>query len=78
MLADAGCGKMPYYGMYRDLAREVIAIDWPSQPARKPARGCAVRLSEGIELADQSIDTELWKDRPARKPLWPGGSKETA
>ena len=27
-LLDHGCGKVPLYGMYRDLVTEAVCIDW--------------------------------------------------
>jgi hypothetical protein len=27
-LLDHGCGKVPLYGMYRDLVTETVCIDW--------------------------------------------------
>lgn len=28
-LLDIGCGRVPLYGMYRDLVSEVVCVDWP-------------------------------------------------
>jgi len=62
VLADVGCGKMPYYGMNRDLVREVIGIDWPSSQHESPYVDVWCDLNEGIDVADDSIDTVLCTD----------------
>jgi SAM-dependent methyltransferase len=85
-LADLGCGKMPYFGIYRDLTSEVIGVDWPSSQHESPHLDVLCDLNEAIDLPDGSVDTVLCTDvlehiyKPARlweeisRVLKPGGA----
>jgi SAM-dependent methyltransferase len=74
VLADIGCGKMPYYGIYRGFVSEVIGVDWPSSLHENPHLDVLCDLNERIDLPDETVDTVLCTDvlehiyRPAR--LW--------
>ena len=73
-LVDVGCGKMPYYGIYRDLVSEVIGVDWPASVHDSPYIDVFCDLNVEIGLGDETVDTALCTDvlehiyRPAR--LW--------
>jgi SAM-dependent methyltransferase len=73
-LADIGCGKFPYYGIYRDRTTSVAGVDWPNSLHDNPHIDHFCDLNEGIGLNDESVDTVLCTDvlehiyRPAR--LW--------
>ena len=73
-LADIGCGKFPYYGIYRNLTTSVVGIDWPNSLHDNPHVDMLCDLNEEIDLGDESVDTVLCTDvlehiyRPAR--LW--------
>jgi SAM-dependent methyltransferase len=62
VLADVGCGKMPYYGIYRDQVQDVIGIDWPSSSHDSPYVDVLCDLNERIDLSDRSVDTVLCTD----------------
>lgn len=61
-LLDAGCGDVPYYGVYRARATEVTCIDWEasSHGARHVDR--AVDLNGPLPFADAAFDTVLLAD----------------
>ena len=73
-LADIGCGKFPYYGIYRDLAASIVGVDWPNSLHDNPHVDAYCDLNEAIDMPDGSIDTVLCTDvlehiyRPER--LW--------
>ena len=52
-LADFGCGKVPFYGLYRELVDEVTCIDWPG----------SVHDNEHVDIfADLNLPTDLPKN----------------
>lgn len=73
-LVDLGCGKFPYYGIYRDRITSVIGIDWPNSLHDNPHVDRFCDLNEGIDLPDACADTVICTDvlehiyTPAR--LW--------
>jgi SAM-dependent methyltransferase len=73
-LADIGCGKFPYYGIYRNHATSVVGVDWPNSLHVNSHVDYFCDLNEGIDLPDASMDTVLCTDvlehiyRPER--LW--------
>ncbi|HEY0267328.1 MAG TPA: methyltransferase domain-containing protein [Rhizomicrobium sp.] len=73
-LVDIGCGKFPYYGIYRDRTSSVLGIDWPNSLHDNPHVDKFCDLNEGVDLPDACADTVLCTDvlehiyRPAR--LW--------
>jgi SAM-dependent methyltransferase len=58
-IADFGCGKAPYFGVYRDLATEVTCIDWPQTLHEAGHIDVYADLNEPIAVADASFDTIL-------------------
>jgi SAM-dependent methyltransferase len=61
-VADVGCGKVPLFGIYRDLASEVICIDWPGSLHKSPHLDIEADLNSGIPLPDSSVDTIIATD----------------
>lgn len=61
-LLDHGCGKVPLYGMYRDLADEVVCIDWGTSLHETSHVDHFVDLNERMPFPDQSFDTILSND----------------
>jgi|SRR5882672_1031673 len=59
ILADVGCGKVPLYGVYKDLVSEVICIDWPDTLHDSPHLDIEADLNDGLPLPDASVDTIL-------------------
>jgi len=84
-LADFGCGKVPFYGLYRDLVEQVTCIDWPSTLHESEHVDIFADLNQRTEIPDASFDTiisssvleHIWKhdvfwDEMART-ITPGG-----
>jgi len=61
-LLDCGCGDVPYYGMYRELASEVVCIDWGNSPHGRDHVDREVDLNQDLPLPDESFDTVLLAD----------------
>ena len=63
-LADVGCGNLPMYGLYRDFAAEVVAIDWENSLHKNPHLDISSDLNcvpiPGVE--SESVDTILCSD----------------
>ena len=57
-LLDLGCGKVPYYGIYRDLVRENICADWN----RNLFVNFVVDLNKSLPVANGLFDTVLCTD----------------
>jgi SAM-dependent methyltransferase len=85
VLADIGCGKAPYFGMYRDLVTKSIGVDWGSSLHVSDQVDIICDLNKGIALPNDTADTVLCTDviehlfEPARiwgeiaRILIPGG-----
>ncbi|MDF1835887.1 MAG: class I SAM-dependent methyltransferase [Alteraurantiacibacter sp. bin_em_oilr2.035] len=58
-LADIGCGKVPFYGMYRDRVEQITCIDWPQSPHETDHIDIPADLNAPTSLADASFDTIL-------------------
>lgn len=61
-LADIGCGKFPYYGIYRDRTTSVFGVDWPNSLHDNSHVDAYCDLNERIDLPDASVDTVLCTD----------------
>lgn len=57
-LLDVGCGKVPYYGIYRELISENICIDW----AENAHVDSVVDLNGKLPLPDSAFDSILCSD----------------
>ena len=62
VLADVGCGKAPYFGMYRDFVTKSIGVDWGSSLHHSDHVDIFCDLNKGIALPDDSADTVLCTD----------------
>ena len=62
ILADVGCGNVPYFGIYRDLVDDVITIDWATGIHQKQHVDIECDLNRSIALADGSVDSVLCTD----------------
>lgn len=58
-LADMGCGKVPFYGLYRDRVSHVTCIDWPQSPHEISHIDVAADLNTRLGIADAQFDTIL-------------------
>lgn len=84
-LADFGCGKVPYFGIYRGLTTQVTCIDWPGSRHETSHIDVYADLNEPTTLADASFDTilsssvleHIWRHeviwREMARTLKPGG-----
>ena len=58
-LADFGCGKAPFFGVYRDLTTQVSGIDWPQTRHEAGYIDVYADLNEPVDVPDASYDTIL-------------------
>lgn len=56
-LADFGCGKVPFYGLYRDHVDEVTCIDWPGSLHESDHIDIFADLNQPTAIAGSSFDT---------------------
>jgi SAM-dependent methyltransferase len=61
-LVDAGCGDVPYYGVYRDLVDAVTCIDWPGSSHGRSHIDQFVDLNGRLPFDDGDFDTVLLTD----------------
>lgn len=61
-LLDAGCGDVPYYGLYRDRVDETTCIDWPGTSHGTAHIDQYVDLNGRLPFDDQRFDTVLLTD----------------
>jgi SAM-dependent methyltransferase len=59
---DLGCGSAPLFGVYRDLADEVICVDWPASLHQQRHIDIFADLTRPLPLRDASFDTVLLSD----------------
>lgn len=58
-LADFGCGKVPFYGLYSGKVDQVTCIDWPNSAHESPHIDIEADLNQPISVASESFDTIL-------------------
>lgn len=61
-LMDLGCGEVPLYGVYRDLVKEVVCVDWPNSVHPQTHTDIQADISERIPCDDECVDTVLLTD----------------
>ena len=62
VLVDVGCGKAPYFGIYRDLATKCIGVDWDASIHTNDQVDVKCDLNTNIALPDSVADTVLCTD----------------
>src|SRR5882724_1007503 len=69
-LLDLGCGKVPLYGVYRDLVDEAICVDWQSGLHGSKHVDFFRDLNKDLDLPANSFDTVILSDvlEHIRKP----------
>lgn len=84
-LADFGCGKVPFYGIYADQVDVVTCIDWPNSAHESSHIDVEADLNQSISVDDSSFDTifcssvleHIWDHqtmwREMTRTLKPGG-----
>ncbi|KAA1258792.1 hypothetical protein LF1_13150 [Rubripirellula obstinata] len=58
-LLDLGCGKAPYYGLYRPLVDEICCVDWEKSPHGNSHIDKHADLTQPLPLENQTFDTIL-------------------
>jgi len=61
-LLDCGAGKVPFYGVYKELVSEIICTDWGSSRHDLQHIDKEVDLSKKLPFKDSSVDTILLTD----------------
>jgi SAM-dependent methyltransferase len=61
-LLDCGAGKVPFYGVYKELVSDITCTDWGSSPHDLQHIDMEVDLSKKLPFKDSSIDTILLTD----------------
>jgi SAM-dependent methyltransferase len=61
-LLDLGCGKVPFYGMYRDLVTENICVDWENTLHINRHIDQFVDLNGPLPFGNEEFDTILSTD----------------
>jgi SAM-dependent methyltransferase len=61
-LLDAGCGDVPYFGLYRDLAAAVTCVDWPGSSHGAGHLDAYVDLNRPLPFGPAAFDTVLLAD----------------
>ena len=62
VLADVGCGNVPYYCIYKDLIKDNICIDWAKEETGISHLDYTADLNLAIPLESESVDTVLCTD----------------
>jgi SAM-dependent methyltransferase len=61
-LADLGCGKVPFYGMYRPYVSRVTCADWPQSLHGNLHIDIACSLADPLPFRDGAFDTVILSD----------------
>jgi SAM-dependent methyltransferase len=61
-LIDVGCGKVPLYGVYRDLVDQVVCVDWANTSHPSPYLDYELDLNKPLPFPDEQFDTILATD----------------
>lgn len=61
-LLDCGAGKVPFYGVYKDLVSDITCTDWGSSRHNLQHIDMEVDLSKKLPFKESSIDTILLTD----------------
>lgn len=58
-LADFGCGKVPFFGLYSGKVDEVTCIDWPNSAHESQHIDIEADLNQPLPVGSDSFDTIL-------------------
>lgn len=62
LLLDLGCGKVPFYGMYKDHIDDVICVDWAEVVQENPFLDQICDLNKPLPFENETFDTILMSD----------------
>lgn len=57
-----GCGKAPFYGLYRELVTECILADWENSYHSNPHLDVVSDLTQKLPFGDEEFDSVLLSD----------------
>jgi SAM-dependent methyltransferase len=61
-LLDLGCGKVPFYALYREYVSETLCVDWGNSLHGGDYLDAECDLTKDLPFADASFDTILLSD----------------
>ena len=61
-LLDLGCGKVPLYAAYKDLASECVCVDWANTAHKNEYLDHECDLTQPLPFADGHFDTIILSD----------------
>jgi len=69
-IVDLGCGKVPFYGFYKDYITENICIDWDNNEIENPFLDLKQDLNLKLNFEDNEFDSIILSDvlEHIRKP----------
>ncbi len=56
-LIDLGCGNVPFYSLYKNLATEIICVDWPNTAHKNSYLDFECDLNKPLPIAENTFDT---------------------
>lgn len=73
-LIDLGCGRVPFYGLYKDHVDSITCVDWENSVHQNPFLDLTCDLTQPLPFSDESFDTILLSDVlehiPEPENLW--------
>ena len=73
-LLDLGCGKVPFYALYREYVSETVCVDWSNSLHESDHLDAECDLTQDLPFADASFDSILLSDVlehiPTPERLW--------
>lgn len=61
-ILELGCGRVPLYGVYHDLASTVTCVDWEESPHHVGHADLYADLNKAVPLPGQAYDTVILTD----------------
>lgn len=61
-LIDLGCGRVPLYGMYKDLVSDTVCVDWPNSMHEATHTDVFADLNLPLDVEENGFDTAIASD----------------